>query len=270
MGKKTLSTDEVKEILEFKDGDWVTLIKVADLQDKTIKVTEKDYKGVVKPDEGFDGLSSVDIDVAVTVPLDFADIGYYDRDSVQADLAYSKAKYEAWSPTNISAARLYAFDEKLKYAPLIDTSRVSDMDYMFSGCSSLTMVPPIDTNNNGGMTSMFGGCSSLKELPLFVASHVDIVYHAFNNCSSLTTVGGFTNLGKAFTQNVPAAYRTLDLSSCPLSSDSVTNIANTVYDMNQNTVVKTATVKFKSTVYSALTDEQKTLFTNKRWAIASA
>ena len=86
----------------------------------------------------------------------------------------------------------------------------------------------------------------------------------FSSCSKLTTVDGFTDLGKAFT-----SAQTFDLSSCPLTSESVTNIANTVYDMNQNTSIQSATIQFSTTVYNALTDEQKTLFANKGWTVSA-
>ena len=111
---------------------------------------------------------------------------------------------------------------------------------MFLICSSLTSVPQFDTSKVTNMESMFAGCSSL------------------------TTVGGFTDLGKAFT-----SAQTFDLSYCPLTSESVTNIANTVYDMNQNTSIQSSTIKFSSTVYNALTDEQKTLFANKGWTVSA-
>ena len=43
-------------------------------------------------------------------------------------------------------------------------NNVTDMSYMFSGCSSLSSLPDIskwNTNNVTTMTSMFDGCSSL-------------------------------------------------------------------------------------------------------------
>ena len=42
------------------------------------------------------------------------------------------------------------------------------MDYMFSGCSSLSSFPDIskwNTNNVTNMDYMFSGCSSLSSLP---------------------------------------------------------------------------------------------------------
>ena len=112
---------------------------------------------------------------------------------------------------------------------------------------------------------MFYKCSSLTTVPLLDTSSVTNMSGIFYECSSLTTVGGFKDLGKAFTSTTT----TFDMSSCPLSSDSVTNIANTVYDMNQNTSIQSATIAFKSTVYKALTDEQKAAFAAKNWTVKS-
>ena len=111
---------------------------------------------------------------------------------------------------------------------------------------------------------MFYKCSSLTTVPLLDTSSVTNMSGIFYVCSSLTSVSGFTDLGKAF-----VSLTTFDMSDCPLSSDSVTNIANTVYDMNLNTSIQSATIAFKSTVYSALTDEQKTTFAAKAWIVKS-
>ena len=153
---------------------------------------------------------------------------------------------------------------KLTTVPLFDTSKVTNVSYMFYGCYNLSSVPLFDTSNVTNMSGMFGSCSSLTSVPLFDTSNVMTIQYMFYNCSKLTSVDGFTDLGKAFT-----SAQTFDMSSCPLTSESVTNIANTVYDMNQNTTIQSATINFSSTVYSALTDEQKTLFANKGWTVTA-
>ena len=306
-------------LLIYKDGKALKK-KIAEekkLQEKSISITENG-DNTITPDEGYDGLETVSVNtnvqpelenititkngeyesdkdgydkvtVNVSSKLSFADIGYYDADSVQTDLEYSKTKLEAWDPTNTSANVLYFNDKTLKYAPKIDTSKVMNMSLMFYNCSKLTLVPLFDTSNVTSMSNMFAYCSSLTIVPQFVTSSVTSMVYMFYNCSSLnsvplfdtskvtntnnmfaycsslTSVGGFTDLGKAFT-----SAQTFDLSSCPLTSGSVINIANTVYDMNQNTSIQTATIKFSSTVYSALTDEQKAKFASKKWTVVSA
>lgn len=304
-------------LLIYKDGKALKK-KIAEekkLQEKSVSITENGESTIV-PDEGYDGIESVTVNVNVSGQdlFGFGSIGYDGTEELLlSDVRYSKTLYDAWDPTTMSANYLYFDNRTLSYAPLIDTSNVTDMrgmfrqcqklsvvpkfntskvtnmstmfgdcynltttplfntskvtnmSGMFSSCSSLITVPQFNTSSVTNMGSMFSSCYNLTTVPLLDASNVTYINYAFNNCRSLTTFGGLTDLGKAFTSAL-----TLDTSSCPLSSDSVTNIANTVYDMNQNISVQTATIKFKSTVYAALTDEQKTLFANKNWTVTSA
>ena len=72
-----------------------------------------------------------------------------------------------------------------------DTKNVTSMSSMFSGCSSLISLPDIskwDTNNAIYIKSMFEGCSSLKLLPDISKCNLENVSKMnskFNGCSSL-------------------------------------------------------------------------------------
>ena len=76
----------------------------------------------------------------------------------------------------------------IKKIPLIDTSAVTDMSYMFDSCSSLTTIPQLNTSNVIDMYYMFNDCSSLTTIPQLNTSNVIGMYYMFNNCSSLTTI----------------------------------------------------------------------------------
>ena len=70
-----------------------------------------------------------------------------------------------WQPNN------YKYKNNLIYWSLstgFDTSNVTNMNYMFSGCSSLQSLDlsNFDTSNVTNMGSMFNGCSSLQSLDL--------------------------------------------------------------------------------------------------------
>ena len=73
-----------------------------------------------------------------------------------------------------------------------DTSEVTTMAYMFSGCSGLTSldVTGFDTSAVTSMAEMFSGCRGLTSLDLsrFNTSAVTSLYWMFNNCSSLTSL----------------------------------------------------------------------------------
>ena len=74
----------------------------------------------------------------------------------------------------------------------LDTSRVTSMSYMFSGCSSLASLDlsGLDARRVTDMDSMFSGCSSLASLDLSgldtsSAMHMDSM---FSGCSSLACI----------------------------------------------------------------------------------
>ena len=75
--------------------------------------------------------------------------------------------------------------EKLKYS---DTSKGTNLSYMFSGCSRLTTVPQFDTSNGILFSNMFYGCSSLTTVPQLDTSKGTSFGNMFYGCSSLTTV----------------------------------------------------------------------------------
>ena len=129
--------------------------------------------------------------------VDFSTIGYDSEFSAElnakmnADIAYSKTLYDSWNPSNTSAFRLYGGDEKLVYAPNINTSNVTNMGDMFRNCSKLTSVPAFNTSNVNNMQNMFVGCSRLTSVPAFSTSNVTNMGYLFQFCSSLTTVPAF-------------------------------------------------------------------------------
>ena len=71
----------------------------------------------------------------------------------------------------------------------LDTSKVTDMGYMFYGCSSLTSLDlsNFDTSRVTNMYGMFQGCSSLTSLDLsnFDTSQVTNMIFMFSDCSNL-------------------------------------------------------------------------------------
>ena len=74
----------------------------------------------------------------------------------------------------------------------LNTEEVTNMNYMFFGCSSLTSLD-LSFFNTANVTNMFGmfqSCSSLTSLDLssFNTSKVDNTQFMFNGCSSLNTI----------------------------------------------------------------------------------
>ena len=77
---------------------------------------------------------------------------------------------------------------------LIGIDKITDMKYMFCGCSSLLSLPDIsnwDTSKVTDMKYMFNGCSSLLSLPdisKWDTSKVTDMKHMFDGCCSLSSL----------------------------------------------------------------------------------
>ena len=73
-----------------------------------------------------------------------------------------------------------------------NTSNVTDMNSMFSGCNSLKSLDlsGLDTSKVTSMSSMFNGCNSLTSLDLsgWNTSNVTSMYSMFFDCSGLTSL----------------------------------------------------------------------------------
>lgn len=67
-------------------------------------------------------------------------------------------------------------------------SSLTNCEYMFEHCASLTTIPQLDTSNVTTMFQMFDGCTSLTTIPQLNTSNVTTMSHMFNNCTSLTTI----------------------------------------------------------------------------------
>lgn len=252
--------------------------KPALLQEKTVTIVQNGSQ-TITPDEGFDGMSSVQINAAITgasSAIDFSSIGYSDEFSAELnakynnDVAYSKTLYDAWDPNNPdSTFLLYKDDNKLVYAPNIDTSNivdnrmtgmfkgcsnlktvplfntsiVNDMDSMFSSCSSLTSVPLFDTSNVIYMDSMFSGCSLLTTVPLFNTSKVTTMYSMFSSCKSLTAIPSFDTRNVTNMDSMFSGCHSL-ISIPEMDTNNVTNFYNMFKDCYSLTTIEG--ISFKS------------------------
>ena len=165
---------------------------------------------------------------------------------------------------------------KLTNVPLFDTSNVENMGAMFTACSELMRIPPFNTSNVTAFASMFYNCQKLAEVPLLDASKVTSIGYVFYNCSNLNSVGGFKNLGKAYTKTITNySYYTIDLSYCNLlTHDSLMNVINNLYDLNLTYNVAGGgtlygqTLNLGTTNKNKLTSEEIAIATNKGWNVS--
>lgn len=119
----------------------------------------------------------------------------------------------------------------------VDTSNVTSMSSLFSGCSGLVSLDlsGLDTSHVTNMSLMFEGCQSLEQLNLSTwdTSNVTTMFEMFFGCDNLTSLdlsnfktNSLRNLGYAFAGM--NSITTLDLSSFDVSS--VTSLNHTFYN----------------------------------------
>ena len=94
---------------------------------------------------------------------------------------------------NPNASRMFAYFtnlETIDFGGCFDTANVTDMSYMFYGCSSLTALDlsGLDTANVTDMGYMFSGCSNMTALDLsgFDTANVTDMNFMFSLCDKLT------------------------------------------------------------------------------------
>ena len=81
---------------------------------------------------------------------------------------------------------IYFIPVKKDGTPLLDTSNVTNMKFIFTECSNLMIIPLLDTNNAINMSYMFNLCSNLVTVPILNTSSVTNMNYMFNDCLSLS------------------------------------------------------------------------------------
>lgn len=98
---------------------------------------------------------------------------------------------------------LFSGCRSLKSIPAINTQNVTDMNLMFFQCEKLSSVPALDTSNVINMNQMFNNCRSLSSVPTLDTSNVTEMSGMFNECKKLSSVpalntSNVTNMGWMF------------------------------------------------------------------------
>ena len=151
--------------------------------------------------------------------------------------------YYAFSNTGvISFSKVTSFTG----TKLLNTSKVTDMSYMFSDCSALTSldVSGFDTSNVTDMSDMFGSCSALTSLDLSGCdtSKVTNMRSMFSRCSKLTSLdlsdfgtSRVTSMGYMF-------YGCSELTSLDLSGFDTSQVTNMSSMFDYCTKLKSVTL----------------------------
>lgn len=164
---------------------------------------------------------------------------------------------------------------KLESVENINTSNCNFFSETFSGCNSLKECPDINTNNATNVYGMFKSCMNLITIPKLYFGKVIRIDYLLNSCSSLQNLGGFEEIGKAFTtKTANNSFYTLDLSYSPLlTHDSLMNVINNLYDLNLTYDVAgggtlyTQKLSLGSTNLAKLTTEEIQIANDKGWTV---
>ena len=155
---------------------------IATYESSTQTLTFKEYAGETLPS------NSVVVKDKMTVTAINTKLG----NGTIVHIVFDKS-FSTYTPTS-----LYNFFAKLKTLETItgleylNTEKVTDMGYMFSGCSSLTSldVTHFNTAKVTDMNRMFSGCSSLTSLDVthFNTANVTDMGYMFLSCSKLSSL----------------------------------------------------------------------------------
>lgn len=202
----------------YVDGEEVGVVydslKEPILQEKT--ATEN---GDIVPDEGYDGLSKVVVDVSTG--------GGEDRLQWKCDNMKS-LYYEFY---------MYREHDNLDDVLVgLDTSKVTDMRSMFDNCVYLKSIPLLDTSNVTNMTNMFGYCSNLTTIPQLNTGKVKTMSNMFYSCYKLEEIPQLDTSSAISTNSM--FYSCNALTKIPqLDTSSATNMNTMFYDCKLLTTI---------------------------------
>ena len=160
---------------------------------------------------------------------------------------------------------------KLSSLPMFNTSALMSLSYAFNGCRELTSFPSWDMSNLQSIDSCFGYCNKLVSIPKLNLQKVTNVVNMFYQNDALTDLGGFENLGQAYSTTQSANYRNyeLDLSriSGDLTHDSLMNVINNLYDIATKGV-QAQQLTIGATHLAKLTEDEIKIATDKGWTVS--
>ncbi len=185
---------------------------------------------------------------------------------------------EIKNPTNLtSCAHRYENNKSQIILELstLDTSNVTNMEYMFSGCMSLPSIPALNTTNVTNMEYMFSGCMSLTSIPALNTTNVTNMEYMFSGCMSLTSIPALNTTNVTNMRSMFDGCYNLTSIKCygmkvnfDISAAKLTREALLVVLNNLATVTATTTLKMGATNLAQLTDEDKAIATGKGWTLA--
>lgn len=194
---------------------------------------------------------------------------------ISIDLEQSQEYYDAWDSS--TSMKEYYKQANIRVLPNIDSSTVTNMSMLCTGCKYLIVVPEIDCSSCTNLSNAFSGCTSLQEMPpLKTTGNVTTMAAMFSGCPVLKNVpyidaSSATNLTSMFNgctklQNlkIKGIKADLDLSSSPeLTHESLIYIINNAAEVEN----KTLTLGLEN--YAKLTPSEVDVAKEKGWNVTT-
>ena len=122
----------------------------------------------------------------------------------------------------IEGSKIFTYIQEV---PLIDTSSLTSLRDLFTGCTNLTTVPLLDTSNCVNFQNFMQGCTSLTSILKFDLTKATTLASMFIGCTALTNVPVF-NTTSALTTLTSMFQNCSSLTSLDLSGFKTTNVTN--------------------------------------------
>ena len=159
--------------------------------------------------------------------------------------------------------------DNLKTIPTMNTNKVTDMINMFYR-SGITIIPELNTSKVTSVYNMFYMCSGLITIPKLNFESVTNVSSFLSGANNVANIGGFENLGAAYstTKSANYSYYLLDLTSCTkLTHESLMNVINNLYDIKTKGC-KAQSLRLGATNLAKLTEDEIAIAQNKGWNVS--
>lgn len=217
----------------------------ANVQDKSITVTENNSVSKVIPDGGYEGLGEVTVNVEIPFPLEVKTVSITENESTTT--ITTGEGYSGMSEVNVNVKvpiTIKVGENELKFGnstftevpQILDFSDVTDMRHMFESCYNLTTILEIDTSNVTDMRYMFSNCPRLTTIPSMNTSNVTDMEGMFYYCGSLTTI---QPMDTSKVSEVSYMFYRCDLLTTipPIDISNVTDMYNMFYGCSSLTTI---------------------------------
>ena len=241
--QNTLDVEVTQDTLDVEIGGSAGVL----LQAKSVEITENGTS-VVAPDDGFDGLKSVEINTNVPKRFECGDAYFSPLNigvtSISITGQLQKLNISCWDTSRVTNMN-YIF-QNFTNLRLLDisgwnTSRVTNMNGMLRGFRYMKSidVSGFDTSNVISMESMFRDDTSLHSVDVskWNASNVANANNIFNNCISLCTIIGNNTLQDVENGTVALRGTKVNIGTdySPLRFSSILALANGLADLTGQT-----------------------------------